>query len=122
MKFTCAPHSHPVGATVEKPIPILFCTDLSIMFQIYGDFILGDLRINRNLSHMLGHLAAICGRKQGWILLFSQSVWSVNHLGVIQTTFRWIAMDSCTNIRGPQRMNPTVFGNTTMRLTIAVSS
>lgn len=49
-------HSHPVGATVEKPIPILSCTDLGIMSQGNGDFSLKDLGINRNLSHMLGHL------------------------------------------------------------------
>lgn len=61
MRFVCVSHSHPVGATVEKPIPILSCTDLGIVSQGYGDFSLEDLGINRNLSHMLGHPAATCG-------------------------------------------------------------
>lgn len=58
-RFACVSHSHSVRATVEKPIPILSCTDLGIMSQRWG-FQLEDLRINRNLSHMLGHLAATC--------------------------------------------------------------
>lgn len=38
-------HSHPVGATVETPVPILFSTDLGIISQSYGDFSAGDLGI-----------------------------------------------------------------------------
>ncbi len=65
MRSACVSHCHPVGAKVEKPIPILSCTDLGIMFQRCGDFSLEDLGINGNLSHMLGHLAAIRGRRRG---------------------------------------------------------
>lgn len=52
-------YSHPVGATVEKPIPVLSSTDLGIMSQSYRDFSSGDLGINWNLSHILGHPKAI---------------------------------------------------------------
>lgn len=61
VRLACVSRSHPVGETVEKPIPILSCTDLGVKSQSYGDFSSGDLGINRNLSHMLGHLAATCG-------------------------------------------------------------
>lgn len=58
MRFVCVFHHHPVGPAVQKPILILFCTDLGIVSQSYGDFSLEDLGINRKLLHMLGHLAA----------------------------------------------------------------
>lgn len=64
MRFYFISQFHPAGATVEKPIPILSCTDLGIMSQSYGDFSLEDLGINRNLPHMLGHLTVIRGVKQ----------------------------------------------------------
>ena len=103
MRFACVSYSHPVGATVEKPIPILSCTDLGIMSQSCGDFSLEDLRINRNLSLMLGHLAATCGGEGGsreygfsamvaaWLhvgLLVGLVSWSVNHLGYIPKNYR----------------------------------
>lgn len=74
--------SYPVGATVEKPIPILSCADLGIMSRSYGDFILEDLGINKNLSHMLGHQTAIGGGggvQQIWTFLFFKTMLKVKH-------------------------------------------